>query len=864
MGGVADIVENPVVIPYSELNGFPVSTVHGHPGNLILGQLQGVPVACLQGRVHLYEGIDPMKVRVMIYTLRLLGCEVLFLTSAVGSLVPENGPGSLVCINDHINLQGRNPMVGPNDPIGPRFFSMVDAYDPKLRATLLECATADDIRLAEGTYLAVMGPSFETPAEIRAFKNMGADVVGMSCVAEVICARHCGMRCAAVAVVVNLASGMEEGAHITHDETILWSGRASAGMMKLLNSFIGRHESWSEEGKGMIFAEAIPEKLRPVVEQWVKWDKNEKTRQWVIDRAAAGDSGALQKLLGSRMAFGTAGLRAAMIAGSAGMNDLTVIQATQGLVQYIKKLHSSGKCEGAELSMVVGHDARHNSQRWAQIVACVCVHAGVHCHLYSEHTPTPMVPFAIQRLRAAAGVVVTASHNPPQDNGYKVYLHNAVQIIPPHDDGIAKEIEDNLEPWGDAVWAVETIRSSAAVSDPLGEMQAAYLAQSASLCAGTNVDSCPKIVYTPMHGVGRPMVEQVFAANGLPMPIVPEEQGMPDPDFSTVSFPNPEEAGALNVAMACADRHGAKLVFANDPDADRLCVAERQPDGAWRRLSGNELGALLGWWSFETRDKSKPVGDCLMLASTVSSGFLGKMAKVEGFVFEETLTGFKWMGSRAVEREKEGKTILFAFEEAIGYFIGSFGLRDKDGVSTAAVCAGMCCSVYSGGGTLVSQLQRLFEKYGCCVQNNGYYFRDTPAVTAAIFGRLRGWDPEECAQWGADRAPPAHLRYPQKAGRFVVENVRDVTSGFESSQPGGRPSLPVIADSEMVTFFFQNGAEVTLRTSGTEPKIKWYSEFVSDAADAATSAETVLAEVVAAVCDEWLQPKKNGLRPAVC
>lgn len=237
MGGVGDSVEDPVVIPYSELPGFPVSTVSGHAGQLLLGKIAGMNVACLKGRVHLYEGMDPATVRVYIYTLKLIGCEILFLTSAVGSCVLENGPGTLVCINDHINLQGRHPLIGKNDSIGTRFPSMLNAYDPELRGVLGECAKDNGIRLPEGVYLAITGPSFETPAEIRAFKSLGADVVGMSVVPEVICARHCGLRVVGVAISVNLASGLGEG-HITHEDTLHFTAQAAGNMKKLLTSFI--------------------------------------------------------------------------------------------------------------------------------------------------------------------------------------------------------------------------------------------------------------------------------------------------------------------------------------------------------------------------------------------------------------------------------------------------------------------------------------------------------------------------------------------------------------------------------------------------------------------------------------------------
>jgi len=243
MGGVADSIEDPTVIPYGELPGFHTSTVQGHSGQLVLGKLRGVEVACLQGRVHIYEGGNPEKVRCPVYTLKGIGCEALFMTTAVGSLRKEVGPGELVMVTDHINFQGCNPLVGPNDPIGPRFPSLIDAYDPTFREILNKCSEDNKIDLHEGVYLSCTGPSFETPAEIRAFRTLGADVVGMSVVPEVIAARHAGLRCAAVATVVNLAAGMST-TEINHEETLHYAGLAAGNLTKLLESFLESSDQW--------------------------------------------------------------------------------------------------------------------------------------------------------------------------------------------------------------------------------------------------------------------------------------------------------------------------------------------------------------------------------------------------------------------------------------------------------------------------------------------------------------------------------------------------------------------------------------------------------------------------------------------
>jgi len=236
LGDLADKINDSIAISYSEIPGFPKSTVHGHKGQMVLGFLEGVPVACLQGRIHLYEGIEPAVLRTPIYSLRLLGCSTLILTSAVGSLRESWGPGTLVALSDHINMQAKNPLIGPSDPIGPRFPSMLNAYDPALRAHLRKLADQRGITLGEGVYVSTLGPCFETPAEIRAFKTLGGDVVGMSTVPEVILARHCGLRVLAVAVVVNLACGLTDE-HITHEDTLKYSAQASGNMEVLLSDF---------------------------------------------------------------------------------------------------------------------------------------------------------------------------------------------------------------------------------------------------------------------------------------------------------------------------------------------------------------------------------------------------------------------------------------------------------------------------------------------------------------------------------------------------------------------------------------------------------------------------------------------------
>ena len=240
LGAVAEALEDAVVVPYTELPDFPAPSVHGHAGTLALGTLSGLPVACLQGRRHVYEGGDPGAMRGPVRALKAAGAEALFVTNAAGSLRPEVGPGSLMAISDHVNMLGVNPLTGPNDEeVGPRFPSLRDAYDPSLRATLREAADALGIALAEGVYLATAGPSFETPAEIRAFRTLGADAVGMSTVPEVILARHAGLKVVAVSAVTNLAEGMG-GEVLSHDQTLRYANQAAGDLTRLIIEFCAR------------------------------------------------------------------------------------------------------------------------------------------------------------------------------------------------------------------------------------------------------------------------------------------------------------------------------------------------------------------------------------------------------------------------------------------------------------------------------------------------------------------------------------------------------------------------------------------------------------------------------------------------
>ncbi|XP_019732228.1 phosphopentomutase [Hippocampus comes] len=598
-------------------------------------------------------------------------------------------------------------------------------------------------------------------------------------------------------------------------------------------------------------------KLDQAVNQWLQYDKNPKTVSAVEKLLKDGAVETLKKYFSSRMEFGTAGLRAAMGPGIACMNDLTIIQTTQGFCRYLEENFENFK----ERGVVIGYDHRAHppsggsSKQFARLAAAVFISQGVPVHLFSVITPTPFVPFTVSHLDLCAGIMVTASHNPKQDNGYKVYWDNGAQIVSPHDKGIAKAIEENLEPWSES-WNTESALKSPLLKDPYQDIHINYFKaiQKHCLHRELNKTSEVKIVHTSVHGVGHTFVQSAFKAFDLHPPYAVEEQKDPDPEFPTVKYPNPEEGeGVLTLSFSLAETERATVVLANDPDADRLAVAERQESGQWRVFSGNELGALLGWWMFHCWKEQIPdagaVKNVYMLASTVSSKILRAIALKEGFHFEETLTGFKWMGNRARDLLDRGKTVLFAFEEAIGYMC-SASVLDKDGVSAAAIAGEMVSYLAAKQKSLSQQLTAIYEEYGYHLSKNSYFICHDQAVIRSLFERLRNF-----GSGGKDS-------YPSKCGPFSITAVRDLTTGYDSNQPDNKAILPTSRSSQMITFTFSNGGVATMRTSGTEPKIKYYTELC--AAPGNSDLEHLkkeLDQLVEAIIENFFEPQKNKLQP---
>ena len=503
---------------------------------------------------------------------------------------------------------------------------------------------------------------------------------------------------------------------------------------------------------------------------WAADDPDPETRaelaQVVADVEAGGDQADLADRFAGTLEFGTAGLRGALGAGPNRMNRVVVLRAAAGLAAY---LLAEGARPGSPV--VIGYDARFNSDVFARDTAEVMSGAGFKPMVLPRPLPTPLLAFAIRELGCVAGVMVTASHNPPQDNGYKVYLGDGSQIVPPADSGIADQIA--------AVGAVADIPRGHGGQVLGDEIVDHYLDTVAELAADGPRDL--RTVYTPLHGVGGTSVLQVLETAGFDAPQVVEQQEHPDPLFPTVPFPNPEEPGAMDLAMALADRTGADLVVANDPDADR-CAAAVPGTNGWRMLHGDEVGALLGHHLLTTGKQGT------YAASIVSSSLLGKLAAAHGQPYVETLTGFKWISRVA--------GLAFGYEEALGYCVDPEHVRDKDGISALLLLCEIAAEAKAQGRGLVDLLDDIAREHGL-------HATDQVSVRVSDLSEIAS------AMESLRRTPPTSL------GGLAVEHVDDLNEGT--------PDLP---PTDGLRYRLADGARVIVRPSGTEPKLKAYLEVV--------------------------------------
>ncbi len=543
---------------------------------------------------------------------------------------------------------------------------------------------------------------------------------------------------------------------------------------------------------------------------WLRQDPDPQTRDelaGIVTRAASGDEAAAAELddrFGSRLAFGTAGLRGALGAGSNRMNRVLVSQAAAGFAAYLRE-----RAAGATPTVVIGYDGRRNSRVFAQDSAELFAGAGLRAILLPRLLPTPVLAFAVRHLGADAGVMVTASHNPPDDNGYKVYLGGAdagSQIVAPADAEIAAHIQ-RIADSGD----VRALPRSTAYETAAEDLVQAYVAATAAVAPAPAGARRLRWVYTAMHGVGWETVARILDAAGYPRPIVVDEQLHPDATFRTVSFPNPEEPGAMDLAFATARRANADFILANDPDADRLAVAipdETAADG-WRRLTGNEVGLLLG--ARAARAAAGTPGASLA-CSLVSSPGLGAIAAQHGLEFHETLTGFKWI-SRA-------PGIVFGFEEALGYLVNPETVRDKDGISAAVAVLGLAAEAQERGLTLADLVREVGDTYG--------HF-----ASAQVSVRVADLSLIGTVMLSLRSLPPTQI-----AGRSIA-SAEDLLQ----SAPG-QPS------GDVLRYRLSDGSRVIVRPSGTEPKLKVYIDATGDSAEAAAAAVAELEAGVRVLLDE--------------
>ncbi len=534
---------------------------------------------------------------------------------------------------------------------------------------------------------------------------------------------------------------------------------------------------------------------------WVAQDPDPETREELaalIAGAEAGDEQAAAELearFAGRLQFGTAGLRGALGAGPLRMNRVLVAQAAAGFARYLL-----ARATGDAPTVVIGYDGRRNSDVFARDSAELFQGAGLRAILLPRTLPTPVLAFAVRHLGADAGVMVTASHNPPADNGYKVYLGGAdegAQIVAPADAEIAAEIDAVAAagPIGDLPRATDYAIADESVVD-------AYVAATAAVAPAPAGAEGMRWVYTAMHGVGWETMRAVLERAGYPLPETVPEQIAPDGAFPTVAFPNPEEPGAMDLSFARARETGAEFVIANDPDADRVAVAVPTADG-WRRLTGNDIGLLLG--ARAARAAAGTPGASLA-CSLVSSPGLGEIARRHDLSWHETLTGFKWI-SRA-------PGMVFGFEEALGYLVNPDTVRDKDGISAAVAILGLAAEARGRGATLADLVDELADDIGHFASGQVSIRVSDVSIIARTMAALR-------------QDPPTAF------GDAPVVRVDDLLRPAEG-EPGG----------DILRFVLEGSSRVIFRPSGTEPKLKAYLDVRGDSREDAQGRLAALEEAV--------------------
>jgi len=541
---------------------------------------------------------------------------------------------------------------------------------------------------------------------------------------------------------------------------------------------------------------------------WAASDPDPHTRAELEALVRAENHAELAERMHGELEFGTAGLRGVVGAGSARMNLAVVIRITRALAeQLLSRAH-----DARTLPVVVGCDARLDSQRFADAAARVLLAAGIPVRRFLEPVPTPFVAYAVRAFAANAGIMITASHNPAEYNGYKLYWQNGVQVVPPTDREIFARMcalgPANAVPLGD-------LAKQEPITDDIVQR---YLAEVRSSLPRIVADRQLRIVYTALHGVGAHVVERLFREAGYRDFHSVPEQREPDGHFPTVRFPNPEEPGALDLALALAVKCNADLVVANDPDVDRLAIAVPTASGRFRALTGNQIGLLLADFALSHADSGV---HALVLSSVVSSPMLASLARARGARYESVLTGFKWIWSAALALEEQNYRFCYGYEEALGYSFGRT-VRDKDGISAALAFAELAAEARATGKSVLERLHGLYREHGLwvSVQHNVVL---TGAAGANRIAR---------AMQHLASAPPTVL-----AGREVML-VRDLQTP-EANAPSWR------GPASLVELELTGGGRVFVRPSGTEPKLKMYVDL-----QVPLAAEALITEVEANALSE--------------
>lgn len=550
----------------------------------------------------------------------------------------------------------------------------------------------------------------------------------------------------------------------------------------------------------------VDQQLMDQVSNWLDQDPDETTKKQLSELVATAqksDGAALVELVDAFRApleFGTAGLRGALGPGPNRMNRVTVLQAVGGLAEYLTANKFAGQ------KVVIGFDARYNSEIFAQDSAQVLAGYGFKPIIFDHVVPTPVLAFAIRNLSACAGIMVTASHNPPQDNGYKVYLADGRQIVPPADEDISTQIRKITD--------VRELPRGSGIEITPASCELEYINSVKKLIEngpiGRDLKQSIKTVYTAMHGVGWATLADVFSACGFAKPIPVTEQRDPDPAFPTVNFPNPEEKGALDLAIEKSIEQNADVLLANDPDADRLAVALPTTTGDFQMLRGDQVGILLGWWVSERAVLSGQKLSGTLASSIVSSMMLEVVATDAGFNYEHTLTGFKWV-SRV-------PNLIYGYEEALGYCVDPISVGDKDGISAAAMFVELATYLKAQKKTVWQKLDELALKHGLFVSDQVSVRVTDLTVVPKVMNALR-------------ENPPKYF------GSMAVSSTLDLMK-TDSGLPPTDGVIFYLTGDELVT-----KGRVIVRPSGTEPKIKCYLEVVVHSADLAKSREAAVQEI---------------------